>query len=100
MAQVVEELPKRKGGGKGRAEKYPYDEWLDGKIWRLEEGEDKDFQVTKLSFMTSIRGAAKKRGLKLRSRVLEDAVVVQAFSDNGNTESLPEGKQSEKSGKK
>lgn len=78
MAQVVTELPKRKGGGKGRAEKYPYDEWLDGQIWQLEEGEGKDFQVNKMSFMTSVRGAAKKRGLKLKSRVLDNAVVIQA----------------------
>lgn len=77
MAKVVSELPKRKGGGGGRAEKYPYDEWLDGQPWELTEGED--FEVSKASFMTSMRGAAKKRDLKLRSRVGEKSVVVQAF---------------------
>jgi len=87
MAQIVDELPKRKGGGPGRSEKYPYDEWLDGKVWQLDEGTD--FEVSKGSFMTSIRGAAKKRGLNVRSRVLETAVVVQAFQPDGNG-SLPE----------
>lgn len=76
MAKVVTELPKRKGGGKGRAEKYNYDEWLDGQIWQLEEGTD--FEVNKMSFMTSVRGAAKKRDLKLKSRVTDDAVIIQA----------------------
>lgn len=93
MAQVVDELPKRKGGGVGRAEKYPYDEWLDGKVWQLDEGSD--FDVTKQSFMTSIRGAAKKRGYKLRSRILENAVVVQAFTPDENGASLPEAEKAE-----
>jgi hypothetical protein len=79
MATVVTEMPKRAGGG-GRAEKYPFDTWLDGQIWQLEQGEDKDYKATNASFLTSLRGAARRRDLKLKTRVAEDHVVIQAVA--------------------
>jgi hypothetical protein len=85
VATVVQELPKRTGGG-GRAEKYPFDTWLDGQIWKLEQGEDKDYKATNASFLTSLRSAAKRRDLKLRTRVAEDHVIIKAEAIKSQSE--------------
>ena len=65
-------------------EKYPWDTWLDGQIWRLERG--KDFSSTKA---VSIRGsayqAAAYRGKKLRTQLIsDDVLIVQATERNGD----------------
>lgn len=82
MPQVLKEMPPRKGGpgGGGRAPKYDYDAFLNGKVLKFEEG--KDFEATgknpKQSFLSNVRTAAEERGLKLITRVVEDGVILQS----------------------
>ena len=67
------------GGGRT---KYPWDEWLDGDMWVLEQ--DEDFPGTKIDqFRKGASEAARARGLKLRtSRLGPTTIVVQAYKEN------------------
>ena len=55
---------------------YPWDDWLNGKIWRLTKGVDFD------CLAASLRGGAhaqcRRRGLTLRATVRGDVVVLWA----------------------
>lgn len=62
-------------------EKYPWDEWFDGNIWELTS--PKDFDGTTASFRITLFNAAKRRGLKVRTRVLSDTkLVIQTFKED------------------
>lgn len=65
MAEKVNSLPKA-NYGRG---KYPWDEWLDGDVWRLTAGED--FGALPYAFRVNAYAVARKRGLKV-SVQLED----------------------------
>lgn len=81
--KVLKEMPARKGGpgGGGRAPKYDYDQFLNGKILELEEGVDfsADGKNPKQAFLSNVRTAAEQRGLKLETRVTEKTVVLRSL---------------------
>lgn len=56
MAERVEEMPPRRAG----AAKYPWEEWMDGSVWKLTQGED--FPNAARSFRQAVYAAAKIRG--------------------------------------
>lgn len=58
----------------GRRSKYPWDEWLDGTIWRVKQGED--FDIDTKNFRNSVRAAAFKRGLGVHTEVEDDKTLV------------------------
>lgn len=60
----------------GVREGYPWDEWLDGRVWHLTRGED--FTTSPRNFSSSVRQAAARKGVKLSTRVLGDNVFIQA----------------------
>jgi len=63
MAQVVKDVPQGFIAGR-RQEKYPWNDWFDGRHWRL-NGAD-DYPDTKArSFVINARATAKRRGGKL-----------------------------------
>src|SRR3954463_1682210 len=78
MPRVLEELPKaaRGPGGGGRAEKYPFDEWFDGNVYELVEGED--FDAKRSTLATVIHNAATKRDLIVATRMTQDGLAIQA----------------------
>ena len=77
MAEVLDEFPGRKFG-KGRRQIYPWNDWLDGRVWRLTRGTD--FKSETKSFASTAAVAADRRGLKLRTtRPDADTVVIQAY---------------------
>jgi hypothetical protein len=77
MPRVLEELPKAaRGSGSGRAEKYPFDEWFDGNIYELVEGED--FEAKRSTLATVIHNAATKRDLIVATRMTQDGLAIQA----------------------
>jgi hypothetical protein len=82
MSERVEgaTLPPRKRGKepKGR-ERYPFEQWFDGAVWRLRRGED--FDVTPTSMRGAIYGAAKRRGYKVETRIVSGVVMVQRTGD-------------------
>lgn len=57
MAEVMDSYEFRHYG-RGRS-KYPWDEWLDGRVWKLERG--KDYSVSEHSMDSQLRSAARKR---------------------------------------
>jgi hypothetical protein len=59
---------------KVRGQKYPYDEWLDGDTWVLEEGDDFDCKMS--TMLTLLREQANKRSLKLDYRKNDDTRVL------------------------
>jgi hypothetical protein len=71
---MVEHLPGH--GNQGRT-KYPWDEWLNGKIWLLTEGVD--FSISITSMQSSVTNAARNRGLKVTMRKREEGLYVQAI---------------------
>ncbi len=80
MAEVIEALPEWARGG--RREKYPYDRWFDGQVWRLDEGVD--FEQDRRGMAYRIRAAAKKRGIRVtvahRDEDGRGVIVVKALS--------------------
>ena len=52
---------------RGRPEKYPFDEWFDGAWWKLER--HVDFEVKTSSMRQAVFTAARRRGLKVRTRM-------------------------------
>jgi hypothetical protein len=76
MPRVLQELPKQTRGGAGRAEKYPFDEWFDGNVYELVEGED--FDAKRSTMATVIHNAATKRELIVATRMTQDGLAIQA----------------------
>lgn len=65
----------------GRPDKYPWDEWLDGSVWKLTKADD--FPGVKAETMrTAAQAAAQKRDLKVRTSVQDEgeAVIVQSYA--------------------
>ncbi len=57
--------------------KYPWDQWLDGTIWKLEHG--KDFHGEVESMRVNIYTAAKRQDLKVHTSVEGADIVMQAY---------------------
>jgi hypothetical protein len=65
MPRVLDNFPALKG-----QTRYPWDEWLDGRVWALTVGEDFNAKVNTLKANAQLQ--AKKRGGRIRTRLLED----------------------------
>lgn len=70
MAQILPKFPLQANA------KYPWDEWLDGQIWKLVRGED--FTVAIEQFRNHVYSAARARGRWVTTRKDGEALVVQA----------------------
>ena len=70
MAEVLEDFEFSK-----RSVKYNYDEWFNGKIWKLTEGVDFDIKV--FSMCQNLNNECKRRGYTYKIKVLENAIVIQ-----------------------
>jgi hypothetical protein len=64
---------------KFRSSKYDWDNWLDGDIWVLTQGED--FEVELSTMRSTILGAAYRKGLRARTTLDMKAktITIQAF---------------------
>jgi len=60
---------------RARSQNYPWNDWFDGRIHRLEPGVDFDGPAAGLERV--IRTSANRRGIKVRIRIDEGAVIVQ-----------------------
>lgn len=74
MAKVVGHLPGRK-----TAEKYPWDKWLDGRVWRLDKGSD--FTSSVEAMRGAARRAAVNRGKTITTRGRKDCLYIQVVAD-------------------
>jgi hypothetical protein len=79
MPRVLEELPEPR---LGRPPKYPYDKWLDGKVWLLVEGEDFEVGAAR-SVAMGLRAAARKRGQKAKTRTVRGLAVEATLPEGG-----------------
>jgi len=65
MPQLLNSFPEsRRKQATGRKSNFPWDDWLDGRIWQLSMAED--FIMTPSAFTTIAARAALLRGLALR----------------------------------
>lgn len=84
MAEVIDAF--RFNSRFGNRKLYPWDEWFDGRIWKLRSGVD--FQITSESFRNGLASAAKRHGKKVHgNRIVEDGVVyivLQAYTTDDN----------------
>jgi hypothetical protein len=73
MAKRLDTFPTPAGA------RYPWEEWLDGSVWELRQGQD--FTAKLPTFRANAQTQAKKRGGVIRSRRVEvdggEAVVIQ-----------------------
>ncbi len=60
----------------GRPLKYPWDEWLDGSVWRITRGAD--FDAKPSSVRSGVYRSAQQRGLRTESRIEGDSVIFRA----------------------
>ena len=99
MAHPLEEMPKVSSGpGRPKASKYPWDLWLDGRIWQMEWGAD--FLVKPASFRALIYETAKKRDVAVETQIHrgegdtwgkpERFVVCKAYPDRSYSDGPPE----------
>lgn len=56
---------------------YPWDEWLDGNVWELRQGED--FDCKPVSMKTTAQAAGRTRGLSVHVSCGERTVLIQAI---------------------
>ena len=66
MAEILDDHEFTGRGGFAR--KYPYDQWLNGKVWKLLEGTD--YKCSLGSMRACVSAAAKRRGLVARTNVI------------------------------
>lgn len=76
---------KRRKSNRGREEQYPFDDWFDGALWRLSRGED--FAVTPASLRSTIYAAAKRRGVRVETRIVGGVLLVKRTGELGVVES-------------
>ena len=69
MVEVLDSWP----DGLHVAGKYPWDEWMDGRVRRAQRG--LDYDCTTRNFQVQLRQAASRRALTLRSRRIGESVV-------------------------
>jgi hypothetical protein len=65
MATTLETFPRL------ATQMYPWDEWLDGRVWQLTRGED--YKSKTSTFMANARLQAKRRGGTLRTSARDNA---------------------------
>jgi hypothetical protein len=78
MARVIDNFP-----ATATQSRYPWDEWLDGRVWELVAGED--FTSKPETFRQNAAIQAQRRGGKSKTRMVEDGdrhiVVLQMQRD-------------------
>ena len=75
MAEVLDKWP---GGGRGN-QKYPFDEWLDGRIWKLVRGTD--FENKPSAIRSAAQSFARTRQWKLATSIPdENTLILQRVS--------------------
>ena len=65
---------------KARSRAYPWDEWLDGQIRKLDRVTD--FDGPAMSVERVIRTSANRRGIRVRIRVENDSIYLQAHTED------------------
>ncbi len=70
MARQMDEFPEHLRYRPQNASRFPWDTWLNGKVWELKHGED--YTTKTKSFRTNAQQVARKRRGRLQSVLLPD----------------------------
>lgn len=73
MAKVVKEIPNIRQMG---PQKYPWNKWLDGRVWQLNGG--KDFTSKPSGMAQQAYSAARKMGVKVQTAIRGNRVFLKA----------------------
>jgi hypothetical protein len=65
MAEALEEWPTRE-----REQRFPWDQWLDGRPWRVDRGGD--YESKAKTFIANARSQAKRRGGSVRTALFAE----------------------------
>jgi hypothetical protein len=78
MARTLKKFDFPGAGRPGR--RYPFDDWLDGRVWCVEPGVDFDSKPE--AFRNYVHKAAKARGLKVHTYIEKEtgAVIFEAYT--------------------
>lgn len=76
MAEVIEDPGDWRVRFAGQPQ-YPWDDWLNGQVWKLDPVED--IQIPLELFRANAYANAMRRGLKLITRKRDGALWIQAF---------------------
>jgi hypothetical protein len=71
MAEIVSEFPERNS----KHDRYPWERWLDGSVWKLTPG--KDFERID-SFKSALAKAAKIRSVRAKTTCRDNHLFLQA----------------------
>lgn len=74
MAATLPHLPPSQRPDDSYARTYPWEDWFDGQVWRVEHGVD--FMVSPRSFANIVRVTAYRKGFTIRTRLDPDGVHV------------------------
>lgn len=74
MAITVDDYKFKAGRGRSF---YDWDEWTNGKVWQIEQGED--FDCATASMQTNIHKAAAVRNLTARTNITSPTTIVFQF---------------------
>lgn len=80
MAEIVDKMPKSRAA---RPCLYPWQDWFDGRIWKLTKGTDFKHEATAFRLQVIVR--ASDFGQKVTTRVVGDDVYVQAKPSTNGT---------------
>ena len=80
MAELLEDFDfSKRGSGRGRPEKYPWDSWTNGEIWKISYGSDFDCKAENIQ--GALFSAARKRNLRVQTKKLDEKTVVFQFME-------------------
>jgi hypothetical protein len=60
---------------RGRPQKYPWDKWLDGRVWELSITDVGEFA----SFRSTAHKNANRKGLKIYTSIQDGKLFIQAY---------------------
>jgi hypothetical protein len=81
VAEILDEFDfTKRGTGRGRPEKYPWDNWTNGEIWKIVAGTD--FSCKAENIQGALFNAARKRGMRVKTKKLDEKTVVFQFSNS------------------
>jgi hypothetical protein len=75
VAEVVDRLPKV--SRPGRPPTYPWNDWLDGRVWKLRRGED--FPSESRTFGNMAQACGARHGVKVETRTDGDVIYIRAL---------------------
>lgn len=80
MAKQLDEFEFRKSNRGKRI--YPWDQWLNGEIWQLQQGVD--FEITMKQMRTAAHLAAGRRDLRVQGSADGNTLIIQAVKTEVN----------------